>query len=100
MAAMFRLTSWAVAAAVAVAGGGLAGCYETPKPACVFLCGEGGACPDGYSCDSDDNRCHRVEAGGELAMCDDVLLDAAVPDAEVADAEELDAPAAEATPLD
>ena len=38
----------------------LAGCYETPKPACAFLCGSGGECPDGYQCSTDDNRCHRL----------------------------------------
>jgi len=58
----------------------LAACFETPKPACIFLCGEGGVCPSGYECGSDDNRCHRVDSGGELAECPDELpsIDAAI----------------------
>lgn len=58
----------------------LSGCYETPKPACIFLCGEGDACPDGYMCGANDNRCHRVESGGGLASCPDSFPpDASVP---------------------
>jgi hypothetical protein len=56
-----------------------AGCYQTPKPACAFLCGAGGECPDGYECDT-DNRCHRVESNGSLAECPDPLpIDANAP---------------------
>jgi hypothetical protein len=72
----------------------LAGCYQTPKPACAFLCGADDACPDGYQCSDDDNRCHLVEAGGGLAACTDSLPDDA--------ATTIDAPVSEpdATPLD
>ncbi len=94
MRAMSRLTPWAFAAA-AIACGGLGACFETPKPACVFLCGDGDACPEGYSCSADDNRCHRVESGGGLATCDDILHDASVP----IDGESIDGTAACATPL-
>lgn len=79
------------ASLLAVAAGA---CYETPKPACQFLCGEGGECPDGYACDPDDQRCHRVEGNGSLAECTDELpaipdasIDAEAPDAEPPDAE-------------
>ena len=35
------------------------GCYDTPKPTCAFLCGDDGACPDGYSC-AGDGWCKRA----------------------------------------
>ena len=80
----------------------LAGCYETPKPACAFLCGTGGACPDGYACSTDDNRCHLMESGGALARCPDKLIDAAraVDSAAAADANGPDATPLDAMPLD
>jgi hypothetical protein len=63
-----------------------AGCYDTPRPNCAFLCGSGGACPDGYQCGSDD-RCHLVLENNQLAMCEDTLPTAdASNDAPVADA--------------
>lgn len=68
----------------------VAGCYQTPSPPCAFLCGTGGACPDGYSCSTDDNRCHLVESGGGLAACTDQLP---------ADASHIDA-MIDATPID
>lgn len=34
------------------------GCYDVPQPVCGFFCGSGGACPDDYTCNSSDNRCH------------------------------------------
>lgn len=83
------------------------GCYETPKPACQFLCGDGEACPDGYGC-GDDSRCHRIEGNGDLAACPDdlpTIPDARAPDAEpgpgdaeVVDAEPVDAEPPDATP--
>lgn len=36
----------------------LSACYSPPEPACGFVCGSGGACPDDYTCAS-DNICHR-----------------------------------------
>ncbi len=86
---MVRLLFACVLAAAAGA------CYETPKPACQFLCGEGGACPEGYECDPADTRCHRVESGGGLAECTDELP--VIPDASI-DAELVDAGPPDAMP--
>jgi hypothetical protein len=36
--------------------GGLAACYDTPRPECGFTCGANGSCPDGYVCGGND-RC-------------------------------------------
>ena len=34
-------------------------CYSPPQPACGFVCGPGGACPENYTCAPTlDNRCH------------------------------------------
>ncbi len=78
-----------------------AACYDTPKPACVFVCGTGGACPDGYQCGGDDNRCHRVEPGGGLATCsDDLPADAARFDASLIDASLIDASLIDGAPID
>ncbi|MBL9016908.1 MAG: Ig-like domain-containing protein, partial [Myxococcales bacterium] len=33
-------------------------CYDVPQPVCGFVCGAGGACPDDYTCNPADNRCH------------------------------------------
>lgn len=35
---------------------GLTACYQAPQPDCGFYCGAGGACPENYTCTS-DNRC-------------------------------------------
>lgn len=40
---------------------GLTACYQPPQPDCGFYCGAGGACPDNYTCTS-DNRCRRIGA--------------------------------------
>jgi hypothetical protein len=50
-------------ACVVLAGG----CYSLPQPACGFICGDGGACPDGYTCNALDNRCHLGGAAGACA---------------------------------
>ena len=34
------------------------GCYDVPQPVCGFFCGSAGACPDDYTCNASDNRCH------------------------------------------
>ena len=34
------------------------GCYDVPQPVCGFVCGTGGACPDEYTCNQADHRCH------------------------------------------
>ena len=82
------LSSVAAALAAALA---LAGCYETPKPACAFACARDGACPDGYACDPQDQICHRQLAGGALEACDPPFVDAAPPDARPIDASPIDA---------
>jgi hypothetical protein len=47
----------------------LAGCFTPETPDCTFRCdrsvGNGGHCPDGYSC-ADDGYCHR---NGFTGMC-------------------------------
>jgi hypothetical protein len=62
-----RLRSLGVAlgGALALAGALIAACYEIPRPACGFLCGPAGACPDGYSCAA-DMYCHRNDAPLDL----------------------------------
>jgi len=85
----------------------LAACYETPKPPCMFLCGEGGACPSGYVCVTEDNRCHRDDTGGPAECVDELpgeidasTLDAAPIDAALIDAAPIDASIPDAAPPD
>ena len=74
-------------------------CYETPKPACMFLCGEGGACPDGYVCVSEDNRCHRSDPGGP-AECEPLPSNDGSIDSATTDAPPIDAMLIDAEPID
>ena len=37
------------------------GCYDPPRPACGFVCGPAGACPEDYRCNVTDGRCHRSD---------------------------------------
>jgi hypothetical protein len=69
--------SLGVATALLAALGGaiVAACYSVPTPDCGFICGPGGACPDGYTC-ADEQRCHRIGAPTNL-VCN--TADAAVP---------------------
>ena len=68
-----------------------AGCYDIPRPACGFVCGPGGACPDGYRC-AEDLYCHRNGAPADLACAHP---DAALPvDAALAGDAAVDAAAA------
>lgn len=122
-----RLRTLGVALGAALAlGGALAAaiipaCYEIPRPACGFLCGPGGACPDGYSCAA-DMYCHRNDTAPDLvctssdaalpvdatsadapvdaidAAAPDAAIDAAAPDAAI-DAAAADA-AIDAAPID
>jgi len=73
----------------------LAGCYETPQPACAFTCGQGDDCPDGYSCRA-DTWCKRDD------VTDDHVCAPPRPDAAgtTADAAPPDATPADATPPD
>jgi hypothetical protein len=69
----------------------LAGCYETPRPACAFGCSQDGDCPDGYSCRA-DSWCKRDDVVDELA-CAPPVPDAgsAASDAAPTDAGPVDA---------
>jgi hypothetical protein len=54
-----RLVSLGIALTllVALSGAIVTACYEVPRPACGFVCGPDGACPDSYTCAS-DHICH------------------------------------------
>jgi hypothetical protein len=52
-------TGVAIARAVALVGVLGAGCYDVPMPDCGFACGPSEACPDGYTCGTGDQVCHR-----------------------------------------
>lgn len=72
-------------ALVALAGAIATSCYEVPRPACGFVCGPDGACPDGYRCAA-DHYCHRDDAPDDLVCArPDAALpaDAPPPDAMV-----------------
>lgn len=43
-----------------------ASCFAPLEPACTFVCGPNGACPEKYVCQS-DNLCHRADGTG---VCD------------------------------
>lgn len=74
----------------------LAGCYDTPRPDCAFLCAEGDVCPEGYFC-AGDGWCKR-DGVAEDFMCTLPIPDAAVADASAPDAG--DAAAGDAAPGD
>lgn len=75
----------------------LAACYETPKPPCMFLCGDDGACPTGYVCVAEDNRCHRDDPGGPAACPDELPGD---DDAAPIDSATIDGPPVDSSPID
>jgi hypothetical protein len=54
-------------ATVLIAAGWSWSCYGAPEPACGFICGSDGACPDDYTCHSDDRRCHLTD--GSAVSC-------------------------------
>jgi hypothetical protein len=62
------------------------GCYDVPQPQCGFRCGPGGECPENYTCNAADGRCHHETAPASL-VCGtvdasiDALRDAALEDA-------------------
>lgn len=85
----------------------LAGCYETPKPACAFGCGQDGACPSGYSCRA-DGWCKLTDVSDDF-VCAPPVPDSAPPSpdgsvdaslADAGDAGDLDAAAFDAAPFD
>ena len=47
----------------------IAGCYRPPQPACGFVCGTNGACPDDYACAA-DHRCHLAGVG---SLCESAV---------------------------
>jgi hypothetical protein len=49
-------------------------CYDPPRPACGFICGNGGACPDDYHC-ATDNRCHLNGTPATLTCGIDAAID-------------------------
>ncbi|HWO18436.1 MAG TPA: hypothetical protein VNO30_06655 [Kofleriaceae bacterium] len=53
-------------AASALLGLILPGCYDVPKPQCGFRCGPDESCPEGYTCNRADGRCHRDGAPPSL----------------------------------
>jgi hypothetical protein len=57
---------------------GSSGCFRPDIANGGFTCGQAGACPDGFTCASVDNRCYKLDAGPEACsslppapMCDD-----------------------------
>jgi hypothetical protein len=72
----------ALGLSLALAGAIITACYDIPRPSCGFLCGPGGACPDGYGCAA-DMYCHRDDTPPDLVCA---RPDAAVPADATADA--------------
>jgi hypothetical protein len=76
----------------------LLGCYDVPRPECGFRCGPSEACPEDYTCNGADGRCHLNGSSpqlvcGTVAPLSDASRDAptdagvdAAADAPVADA--------------
>jgi hypothetical protein len=57
----------------------LGGCFNIDEPPCAYACGPGGACPDDYTCGS-DNYCH-LHGTGVCQFSDaSVVPDLAVPE--------------------
>jgi hypothetical protein len=71
----------ALALLAALVGAIISACYDIPRPACGFVCGPDGACPDGYTC-ANDHYCHRSgEPDGVVCHAPDAALPAdAAPD--------------------
>ena len=67
-----------------------AGCYDTPRPSCAFLCGTDQACPGGYTCAA-DGWCKRDDLPATFT-CDTAGPDAATVDGPAPDAPDVDAP--------
>lgn len=61
----------------------LLGCYDVPRPECGFRCGPSEACPEDYTCNVADGRCH-LNGSSPSLVCGTV--DAPAADAPVADA--------------
>ncbi|MDB4959104.1 MAG: hypothetical protein JWO36_6673 [Myxococcales bacterium] len=61
--------------ALVVATCGFCACYKAPEPDCGFICGPSGACPEDYTCAS-DNVCHRNGAPAGMVCTRDGGIDA------------------------
>jgi hypothetical protein len=62
------MARWLVLVAASIVASIVAsGCYNEPRPACGFVCGEAASCPTGYTCSAADNRCH---LDGTSVQCD------------------------------
>jgi hypothetical protein len=77
--------------ALALAGSALVAlafpsCYDIPRPECGFRCGPSGACPEDYTCNESDGRCH-LDGSSPQLVCGTVdAADAAIdgsPDAPI-----------------
>lgn len=44
----------------------LPACYDVPKPPCGFRCGPDRTCPEDYTCNTSDGRCHLIGAPASL----------------------------------
>jgi hypothetical protein len=75
MARRYAILGAALGLGVTLAAVGVSACYDVPKPACGFRCGPAGECPDDYTCNAADGRCHLN--GSEPMVCG-VVVDAAV----------------------
>lgn len=73
----------------AVASVAVTACYDTPRPACAFLCGTDSSCPDGYFC-ATDGWCKSTGTADNL-VCEPGAIDAAVQDTATPDAPDIDA---------
>lgn len=50
---MLRPSALLLLAGLVAGSAVLHGCFDRPKPACAFWCGDDGSCPDGYRCATD-----------------------------------------------
>lgn len=73
----------------ALAGLALGACYDTPRPACAFLCGTDASCPTDYFC-ATDGWCKKDGTPDNL-VCEPGAVDAAAQDTPVIDAPDVDA---------
>ncbi len=73
----------------AVASLAVTACYDTPRPACAFLCGTDSSCPDGYFC-ATDGWC-KSNGTADGLVCEPGAVDAAVQDTPTVDTPDLDA---------
>jgi hypothetical protein len=68
----------------------LPACYDVPRPQCGFRCGPDEACPEDYTCNPSDGRCHLNSAPPSLVCA---TVDAATPPSDAASDAAIDATA-------